>query len=462
MINKGLSVCRLGYTSAVAYKFPTSGHVCVFSGSSLNKKRNAKEQKIDNTSPPVVQNDIDNTSLSKSKSKCPDGIFWHAKVSAKGVSKYYEQKSAIIGKVQREYIIGRSAKQIIKQRGAAMYRAGECKTIVTLSFISYVDDKTAIRCLQNFIRSLKKDYGNDINYLWVAERQKNGNPHFHLLTSEFYDIERENNRWVRVQYNAGLIYDYDGRVLNKADIENIISDGSLKDILNPFDVKRINNVQGVVSYLTKYMTKNIKQKDEKGRDMAVFSFHPWRCSHRVSRSFLGVLAQKETMDEMLSEKNVRVQKEDYKVDGGVKYGRGYVHKPVPFYGLWATKVNVYNEYLAGGQYNCLDEINKRVLIKGERPEIEYVSEYDYYALYCRVPTVEIIDLANEGAYENKFKNKRDVLFYDHFGVMRCGSFEGKVHAFGSYHLKNGKWYEVSPWTKDELLTLKNKNYETKG
>lgn len=454
-IKHGIAVCRLGYDAVTNYNFPTAGHVYVFTGSSLNRKRYDKRKKDEDFKPAAAQIRADNCAAQINGECNTVNLLGYGQDRKQGIKRNRKKKF---------HSISRNGKKLIRARGAAMFRVGRCKTIVTLSMINKCSDKQAILCLQNFIRSWRKQYGENINYLWVAERQQNGNVHFHILTSHFFNIKKENARWVRVQYNQGITFNLPGGELSRDELEAIIKVGELKDFLNPFDVKKIDTQSGVVAYLTKYITKNIKKKTDAGAAMDEFEFFPWRCSNRVSKIFTGVLAQLETFEIMLSEKNRRRQAKDYFKDGKLKYARGYIHYPIPWFGLWANKIAVYDSRLADGQYEPLDKLNLEILARGMYNgellkrggsyQVEQLDAFTYYCLYCREITPEIIELANE-PYQNNMVGVTDEFYKDENGRYRCKSFDGALPVPGRYRLKSGSYYDVGRYTKEELIAMQN-------
>lgn len=57
-------------------------------------------------------------------------------------------------------------------------------------------DKTAKKDLANFIKRLKRNLDNPFeHYVWVAERQKRGAIHFHILTPHYVEKELVNSAW---------------------------------------------------------------------------------------------------------------------------------------------------------------------------------------------------------------------------------------------------------------------------
>lgn len=60
---------------------------------------------------------------------------------------------------------------------------------ITLTFRNILfSDKEAKRLLDSFFKRLTRLFGRKIHYLWVAERQKRGVIHFHILTPENFDL----------------------------------------------------------------------------------------------------------------------------------------------------------------------------------------------------------------------------------------------------------------------------------
>jgi hypothetical protein len=108
-------------------------------------------------------------------------------------------------------------------------------SMVTLTYGKhYPDDKTAKRDLDNFMKRLRRYFKGAFHYVWVAERQKRGAIHFHILTPNYTPKEWINNAWNEVVNNR------------------------LNDV-NPEHVQTLYpNVKAVLhagAYLTKYLQK---------------------------------------------------------------------------------------------------------------------------------------------------------------------------------------------------------------
>lgn len=131
-------------------------------------------------------------------------------------------------------------------------------TFITISFPCGLSDencRSALNVWLTRVRQIRPKFP----YLWVAEKQKNGTLHFHLIT----------NVWLPV------------RIVNR--FMAIAIDGFKKDqpqvflkwnrrIYNGVDIKFVRNQGKLKGYLTKYMTKNETPIDGS----------PWHCSRLFS------------------------------------------------------------------------------------------------------------------------------------------------------------------------------------
>lgn len=180
----------------------------------------------------------------------------------------------------KEFEMSLRTKSKIKDKMYSLYRARMRNyTFCTLTFINKVDDKTSQVVLNKFFTQLRKKYPK-FHYIWIAERQdgkRNGyehctnNVHFHIFFDRFFPIEKLNKYWVLMQYNSGIEYP----TISKETILKHYENGTLQKLLNPVDVKKVNGLSGLTSYLTKYVTKNETK----------FNCRVWHCSRGISRLF---------------------------------------------------------------------------------------------------------------------------------------------------------------------------------
>lgn len=117
--------------------------------------------------------------------------------------------------------------------------------------------------LMPYIQKLKRKF--DVKYyFWRAEKQKNGNLHFHLIVDKFIDYKELQKNW-----NDTLnLYGYIEKFREKYHYDNPPST----------HVVSIKNVEAPISYLLKYMTKN--HADLEAKHLKVQG-RVWGCSDEL-------------------------------------------------------------------------------------------------------------------------------------------------------------------------------------
>lgn len=150
-------------------------------------------------------------------------------------------------------------------------------SFVTVTFPGQTDDNEIYRIFNLFLTKLRK-YENLLSYLWVAERQKNGTIHYHILTTDDVFIKEWNNhlRIILINlYNKNNLH-FKGYNPIKYNGVDIAKDRKTKKVIN-FASK--NNQKAVSYYITKYITKN---------DTKMNRF-VWHCSRNISVLFTSVV-----------------------------------------------------------------------------------------------------------------------------------------------------------------------------
>lgn len=110
-----------------------------------------------------------------------------------------------------------------------------------------------------WIRNMRNVY-HLRSYVWRAERQKNGNIHFHFSTDTYIPYDAIRDAWNYQQSKFHFITDFRNR--NKSEFPNST------------DVHAVYNIRNLASYLVKYMVK-----DEKGLDS--IEGKVWDCSKNL-------------------------------------------------------------------------------------------------------------------------------------------------------------------------------------
>lgn len=94
--------------------------------------------------------------------------------------------------------------------------------------------------LQPFLKFMRDKYDLK-DYIWKAERQKNGNIHFHITTNKYMYYKTIQNKWNQLQQRLGYIDRFSEKFGHR----------------NPHstEVKAVRKVSKIDSYLAKYISK---------------------------------------------------------------------------------------------------------------------------------------------------------------------------------------------------------------
>lgn len=141
---------------------------------------------------------------------------------------------------------------------ANLKRSKTFMAFYSISFPKGMADKQ-IRQVHNTVLTRLRKLNSKFSYIWIAERQKNGTLHFHMLTNTYFNIRIINHMYAKAIHN----------ILAKSDDNSIKYDWKK---YNGCDVKRVLSIQKLSKYLVKYVTKN----DEKTNGLL------WNCDSSVS------------------------------------------------------------------------------------------------------------------------------------------------------------------------------------
>lgn len=192
-----------------------------------------------------------------------------------------------------------------------------CTLTLTGDYPPEFTDKDCNKMFNVWLTKIRKIYGK-FNYLWVAEKQKNGRLHYHLITDKFIHINSCQYHWLKTLKTYGFTV--------RTDLQDIRKNGftykgeSGKQIKrfkeNPLDVKQVRPyyskstkkpfsvLKAIGRYITKYISKN---------DSEIFA-QLWNCSVSISHIATGIvkIMTQETF-EMLVEQQKKLTKLDLKV-----------------------------------------------------------------------------------------------------------------------------------------------------
>lgn len=150
-------------------------------------------------------------------------------------------------------------------------------TLTLPSKQKHSDNEIKQKLLNSFLIELKLHYRVK-NYVWRAEKQLNGNIHFHIIVDKFVPWSELRDRWNRIVNKLGYVDNYRNEMKKyhkngfkvreqllkrwsyKSQI-NAYKVGKLNDWNSPnsTDVHSIKKIRNIQNYVTKYLTKNEDQ-----------------------------------------------------------------------------------------------------------------------------------------------------------------------------------------------------------
>lgn len=148
---------------------------------------------------------------------------------------------------------------------------------VTLTLPSkqiHPDNEIKSQCLNQLLIELKKYY-HVRNYIWRAEKQHNGNLHFHVLVDRFIPYQELRDRWNRIVNKLGYVDRYRDEQIQWHSEGFRVRKNLLKtwpkrkqfeayrrgakthwNSPNSTDIHSVQKIRDLKSYITKYVTKN--------------------------------------------------------------------------------------------------------------------------------------------------------------------------------------------------------------
>lgn len=234
-----------------------------------------------------------------------------------------------------EYRLNKSK---VKQKLFALFNLKHSKkfiAFITVSFPAGTSDNETLTCWNYFLTACRKRY-ELTNYLWIAERQKNGTIHYHMLTNNRLPVQNANKAMAiiinnRVKAGAMSWGNSSFEKYNGLDIDSVYGSKRHKKSGKTLQPSELRN--WITQYVTKYVSKNNE----------VFNQLAWHCSHSVSQLFtaqiydfndrLHVVNQLPTLAHMY---------EKYKSDFNITY----MFKFVPIDSLF-DKIRIYNDLISG-------------------------------------------------------------------------------------------------------------------
>ena len=267
--------------------------------------------------------------------------------------------SPAAGSASKPRSLSNRSKDKVKNKIQSLYRCslGSNFTFLTLTFVAKVTDQDGKKCLNKFLTVARKKFGTFL-YIWIAERQSDTkNIHFHLITNRRFEIKYFNSLWVLQQYNAGIQHkDYD-----KAEIDQRFLNQSMGQILNPFDIKKINSVDSLAIYLTMYVTKCSD----------TFDCACWHCCRNVSKLFTSALISENTF----------IETQNPEINFNVNIKTGEVFECSTYVSDYALIVNIHNTKHFKKYLSEVDLLNSWIIGGMKKIKVPQIDFLDYSQIY---------------------------------------------------------------------------------
>lgn len=212
--------------------------------------------------------------------------YWDKKI--KKANQLQNENSLKNLKVKKKSInLSKASKRKIKDTFSLLYHLANARTVkisnkkfiynFRLSFVTltlpskqiHTDVEIKKVCLNNFLNSMRQKFGLK-NYIWISEIQENGNLHFHMVFDLYIHHKAIRYYWNRSLELLGYVSNYSNRMkslslkdyaeLRGKEVSEVASyfySQTREGWNNPptEQAKSIHNVQNLVFYLSKYITK---------------------------------------------------------------------------------------------------------------------------------------------------------------------------------------------------------------
>lgn len=184
-------------------------------------------------------------------------------------------------------------------------------SFITLTLSStqiHTDNEIKKYCLNQFIIEAKRKW-NVHRYIWRAEKQGNGNIHFHIITDRFIPWSEVRNTWNRIQNKLGYVDRYRSQIkafhaggfqvreelLKNWSYKNQLKaykEGKANDFSNPnsTDIHSLRLINDAKAYMMKYMVKDQQRNHSQVSAKSInYEMHGVKEGGSLSRNVLSFL-----------------------------------------------------------------------------------------------------------------------------------------------------------------------------
>jgi hypothetical protein len=155
-------------------------------------------------------------------------------------------------------------------------------TFITLTLPAkqvHSDNEIKSKCLNHFLTVLRRKFKVEL-YIWKAEKQENGNIHFHIITDKYIQWKKIRTEWNNILQKLGYISSYQKNMQNYF-LKGFRPSENPKDTRSPeaqkkayeigksenwtnpnsTDIHALYKVKNVAAYISKYLAKGVTKTD---------------------------------------------------------------------------------------------------------------------------------------------------------------------------------------------------------
>jgi len=211
------------------------------------------------------------------------------------ITRYRELRNFIddpANKTVKTYKINKSK---VRKRLISLCRLDSSRLFLgfySISFPCKAPDKTIYEIFNKWLTNCRTRYGLT-TYVWVAERQKNGTLHFHILTNNRMDIHKVNRAMAnsintsvlqgKLSWGQSSVTLYNGVDVDSLQFPKRRQHESRDQYRRRIKEHKKHTIRERVNFAVKYMTKYMT----KGED--VFYHLPFHCSRDISQLFTSIV-----------------------------------------------------------------------------------------------------------------------------------------------------------------------------
>lgn len=200
----------------------------------------------------------------------------------------------------------------------------------------HTDKEITQGCFHQMLVELKKYHGVK-NYLWRAEKQANGNIHYHLITNKFILYTDVRDRWNRIINKLGYVDRYTESMKKfhskgfkfRPELSGKWSYSKQKQAYingkktgfkhpNSTDIHSLRKIKNLRNYLTKYVSKNAKvnpEMSQEEREKLLVNGRLWSADYQLLNAEPVKMDVDSEVDSMLERiegaKGVKVYHDDF-------------------------------------------------------------------------------------------------------------------------------------------------------